>query len=278
MKSSDDTLEIYFQQIRAIPLLTFEDELALSKQIEQGDMAAQHKLVNANLRLVIKIARLYTATDVSFMDLVQEGNLGLMHAAEKYDYRKNVRFCTYANWWIRQYINRYLTNKRRLVRLPHQKEEILRKIQRTYHSLTQTLMHQPQNKDIAQELGISLRDVDYIMNMSAGPLPLETDSPENDVSASMECREDYTYNPEWNLFRESSRANAMRIINKLKDKEKRVLSYRYQLNGCKQHTLREIGNAMDISPETVRQIELKALQKIRSHAKELQESVYMEAM
>jgi RNA polymerase primary sigma factor len=274
----DDMIGTYFRQIKVFPLLNFEEELALAARIQKGDTAAMHTLVNSNLRLVVKIARLYTAPDVSFMDLIQEGNLGLMHAAEKYDPRKNVRFCTYASWWIRQFISRYLTNRRRLVRLPHRKEEMLRKIRRTYHSLSQTLMHQPRNEDIARELGISVQDVDYIINMGAGPLPLETEAPEAENTAMMEFQEDYTYNPERNLFRESSRAGTMRVLNKLKDREKRVLAYRYQLNGTERHTLREIGDEMDISPETVRQIELKALKKIRSHAKELKDCVCLEAM
>jgi RNA polymerase primary sigma factor len=274
----DDIVGSYFRQIKSLPLLTFEEELELSRRIKAGDIEARNKLINANLRLVIKIARLYIAQDVSFMDLIQEGNLGLIHAVEKYDYAKNVRFCTYAIWWIRQFINRYLTNKRRLVRLPHRKEEMLRKIKRTYHSLSQTLMHQPRNKDIADELGISVRDVDFIINMSSGPLPLETESPESDTSMTLEYHEDYTYNPERNLFRESSRDGTMRVLNKLKDREKRVLAYRFQLNGSDRYTLREIGAKMDLSPEAIRQIEIKALKKIRSHAEELRDCVCLEAM
>ena len=274
----DDMVGSYFRQIKAFPLLSFEEELELSRRIKAGDIEARNKLINANLRLVIKIARIYIAQDVSFMDLIQEGNLGLIHAVEKYDHAKNVRFCTYAIWWIRQFINRYLTNKRRLVRLPHRKEEMLRKIKRTYHSLSQTLMHQPRNKDIADELGISVRDVDFIINMSSGPLPLEIESPESDMSMTMEFHEDYTYNPERNLFRQSSRDGTMRVLNKLKDREKRVLAYRFQLNGSDRYTLREIGAKMDLSPEAIRQIEIKALKKIRSHAEELRDCVCLEAI
>jgi RNA polymerase primary sigma factor len=274
----DDTAATYFQQIKVFPLLTFEEELELAGHIQKGDIAAKNRLINSNLRLVVKIAQLYTARDVSFMDLIQEGNMGLMHAAEKYDPQKNVRFCTYASWWIRQFISRYLTNKRRLVRLPHRKEEILRKIQRTYHSLSQSLMHQPRNKDIAQELGISVKDVDFIINMSSGPLSLEMDPSEAENAAVIEFQEDYTYNPERSLFRQSSKDGTMHVLNKLKDRERRVLAYRYQLNGGKRHTLREIGDKMDISAETVRQIELKALKKIRSHADELKDCVCLEAM
>jgi RNA polymerase primary sigma factor len=274
----DDVCKTYFRQIRAFPLLSSEEEQDLSKRIQQGDIAARNKLVNANLRLAVRIARLYMAPDVSLMDLIQEGNMGLMRAAEKYDYAKNVRFYAYASWWIRQFITRYLVSKRRLVRLPHRKEETLRKIQQVRHSLSQTLTRQPKNDEIAHELGISIQDVDFILNMSSGPLPLETDVGKTENAPIMELREDYTYNPERNLFRQSSRDYTMRVLNKLKAREKRVITYRFQLEGSDRHTLREIGDVMDLSPETVRQIEKKALKKIRSHADELKDWVYSEAI
>lgn len=275
---NDDMLKTYFKQIKVYPLLDFETELELSKRIRAGDHVALHKLINANLRLVVKIARPYITSGVSFLDLIQEGNLGLIHAAERYDHAKNVRFCTYAGWWIRQFISRYLTNKRRMVRLPHRKEEILRRIQRTYHTLSQTLMHQPKNEDIADELGISVQDVDFIINMSSGPLPLEIDAWEDNSSATMEIHEDYTYNPERNLFRQSSHDGTIRFLNKLKDRERKVIAYRYQLEGNERHTLKEIGDELDLSPETVRQIEIRALQKIRSHAEELKDYIFLEAI
>jgi RNA polymerase primary sigma factor len=277
-KSNDVLLETYFKQIKVFPLLSFEQELELSKKIQKGNVEALHKLVNSNLRLVIKIAGLYNKSDVPILDIIQEGNMGLIHAAEKYDYRKNVRFCTYASWWIRQFISRYIVSKNRLVRLPIRKEEILRKIQRTYHLLCQTLMHQPGNSDIAKELGIPVKDVDTIVNMAAGsPIFEQYDSDEEAVSA-IDVHEDYTYCPERNLMKEFSRDNTMRVLSKLKDREKRILTYRYQLNGCERHTLREIGDRFDISPETVRQIEMRALKKIRSHANELKECLYVEAI
>ena len=271
-------LETYFRQIKVFPLLTFEDEIELAMKIQNGDKAAVHKLVNSNLRLVVKIARPYVNGDISIMDIIQEGNMGLMHAAEKYDYRKNVRFCTYANWWIRQYISRYLANKCRIVRLPHRKEEILRKIQRTYNSLSQTLMHQPNNREIAGELGISVQDVDFIISMSCGPLCLETDNSSDEFSPVSDFHADYTYSPEKAFLQKSSRDGTMQFLDLLKDREKRIITYRYQLDGCERHTLKKIGDKMGISPETVRQIEMKALKKIRSRADDLRKIVQMEAM
>jgi RNA polymerase primary sigma factor len=274
----DDILQTYFTQIKAIPLLNFEEELELSRRIQRGDNEALHRLINANLRLVVKIAQPYITSDIPFLDLIQEGNMGLMHAAERYDHAKNVRFCTYAGWWIRQFISRYLTNKRRIVRLPHRKEEILRKIQRTYHNLSQTLMHQPRTEDIANELGISVQDINFIINMSSGPLPLEMEAWEDETTTMVELHEDYTYNPERNLFRQFSCDGALRCLDRLKYREKQVLLYRYQLNGNDRCTLKEIGDEMDLSPETVRQIEIKAMQKIRSRAEELKDYVFLEAM
>jgi RNA polymerase primary sigma factor len=275
---SEDLLQIYFDQIKIYPLLEREQEIELARLASEGDKDALQKLIKANLRLVIKIARSYTAPDIQFMDLIQEGNMGLMHAAEKYDYKKNVRFCTYAGWWVRQFIIRYLANKHRLVRLPHRKEEMLRKVQRTYHSLSQTLMHQPRTEEIAGELGVPAKDIDFILNMSYGILPLEMDNTKDDYAATMEVHEDYTYCPERNLFRQYYRESARRFLDKLKDRERKVLSYRYQLEDDKQYTFKEIGAKMDLSPEMVRQIELKALAKIRRHANEMDYYDYQEAM
>ena len=277
-KKEPDLLQIYYDQIKSYPLLTPEEETELARRIRQGDREARKKMTNANLRLVLKIARPYIARDVPFMDLIQEGNIGLIHATEKFDYTKNVRFCTYAGWWIRQYIIRYLTNKRRIVRLPHRKEEILRRIQRTYHTLSQTLMHQPRSEDIASELGISVHDIDFIINMSSGPLPLELEAKNNDSASVIEIHEDYTYSPERNMLKQYYREGARRFLDRLKDREKQVISYRYQLDNNEPYTLKEIGDKMELSTETVRQIEIKALAKIRSHADEFMEYCAMEAM
>jgi len=277
-EKQEDILQIYFNQIKAYPLLEPDEELTLARLIQQGDQNALHQLIRANLRLVVKIARPYGAPDVSFMDLIQEGNMGLMHAAEKYDPEKKLRFCTYAGWWIRQFIVRYLTNKRRMVRLPHRKEEILRRIQHTYHALSQTLMHQPRTEDIASELGISVQDIDFIVNMSSGPLSLELDTNREDNATVMEIHEDYTYSPERTLLRKYYHDGARRFLDRLKDREKQVLSYRYQLEGGKPYTLKEIGDKMDLSPETIRQIEKKALAKIRNHADEFKQFGFLEAM
>jgi RNA polymerase primary sigma factor len=278
MISGDNLLETYFKQIKDFPLLSFEEELELSKEIQAGNTEALHKLVNSNLRLVAKIAGLYSIPDIPVLDIIQEGNMGLLHAAGKFDYRKNVRFCTYASWWIRQFISRFLSKKRRIVRLPQKKEEALRKIQHTYHLLCQTLMYQPKNSDIAKELGVSVQDVDSIISMTADFLPFEQNIVDDESVCAVDIHEDYTYSPERSLMKKNSQDGTMRVLERLKEKEKRILSYRYQLNGSERYTLREIGEKLDISPETVRQIEIRALKKIRKHANELKECVYVEAI
>jgi RNA polymerase primary sigma factor len=278
-KSDDnDALHTYFEQIKVYPLLSFDEEMELSRLIQLGNQGAIDRLIKANLRLVIKIARTYVKPDVPILDLIQEGNIGLMYAAKKYDHAKKVRFCTYANWWIRQCINRYLTNKRRIVRLPHRKEEMLRKIQRTYFTLNQTLMRQPRTEDIADELGISVQEINYIVNMSSGPVPLELDTGKDDAISVVEAHEDYTYCPERHLFKQYYREGARRTLDRLKDREKQVLAYRYQLNGDGPRSLKEIGKKLNLSPETVRQIESKALAKIRSCVYELEFFGYQEAI
>jgi RNA polymerase primary sigma factor len=275
---ADDIFSIYYEQIRVYPLLDADEELELSRLIQQGDTNALHKLVKSNLRLVFKVARTYTAPDISFMDLVQEGNIGLMHAAEKYDYARKVRFCTYASWWIRQFISRYMANKRRIVRLPLRKEEMLRRIQRAYHTLSQSLQHQPRAEEIADELGISVQDVNFITNMSSGPLSLELDVNRDDGTTVMQIHEDYTYCPERTLFRQYYRDGARRFLDRLKDRERQVISYRYRLVDGEPHTLKEIGDKLDLSPETVRQIEKRALAKIRSYADEMKYYGFPEAI
>jgi RNA polymerase primary sigma factor len=262
----DDVLQAYFNQLKSIPLLTFEEECALSKRILQGDEDARKKLIEANLRLVIKIARAHLSTNVPLMDIIQEGNIGLMHAAEKYDYKKNVRFSTYAAWWIRQSISRYFSNKQRTIRLPHRKEEILKKIKKTSQTLGQELMRQPRLEEIAEAVNISVEDIELILNMSNIPISLETEC--DDDAAVIDIHEDYTFNPEREFMRENSKQDVLRFLDALKDKERRVLMYRYQFNGDEPHTLKGISLKMGLSPETIRQIEIRALKTIRRQAKQ----------
>ncbi|MDR1950304.1 MAG: RNA polymerase sigma factor RpoD/SigA [Spirochaetaceae bacterium] len=275
---NEDILQKYFTEIKAIPLLTFAEELDLSKRIQRGDIAARQRLIEANLRLVVKIARTFLGSNAALMDLIQEGNIGLMHAAEKYDHLKNVRFSTYANWWIRQSISRYLANKRRVIRLPHRKEELLRKIQKAYHTLSQILTRQPNITEISEEIGVPAGDIAYILNITNGLLSLETDAGDIESTSLMDVHEDYTYSPERAFMRKSFKVDTLHSLNRLKDREKRILMYRYQLNGDERHTLKTIGDKMGLSPETVRQIEIRALRKMRDNVDPSWHSGYVEAI
>jgi RNA polymerase primary sigma factor len=273
-----NALGVYFNQIRAIPLLSFEEALELSRRIQNGDKEARRRLIEANLRLVIKIARRYASGSIPLMDIIQEGNLGLIRAVEKYDYSRNIRFSTYASWWIRQAISRYISNKQRVIRLPHRKEVLLHKIQKAYHLLSQTLMRQPRSGEIAEYLGLPLEDVERLVRAGSGAVSLDMGIMPDESATVEDTHEDYTYNPERVFLKKSARADTIRFLGMLKDRERRILMSRYQLNGCKDRTLKTIGDQMGISPETVRQIEMKAVEKIRRRADELRNSVYYEAM
>jgi RNA polymerase primary sigma factor len=271
--SREDTLRAYFAQIKRSRLLSFEEELALSRRVLQGDDAARQTLIEANLRLVVRIAKKYITRDVALLDLIQEGNLGLIKAASKYDFRKNVRFSTYASWWIKQAIVRALSNKRRTIRLPHRKEEKLRKINKAYNALSQELKRTPNIGEIAEELGLKKREVETIVQLSNAVVSLDGPGQE-DSGTLQDVIEDNSYIPERELLRENLRERTLKFLETLMEKEKQILLYRFAFYGGKKYTLKKIGDEMGISPETVRQIEIRALRKLKENAEELREFVY----
>ncbi len=271
--SREDALRAYFAQIKRSRLLTFEEELALSRRVLEGDDSARQTLIESNLRLVVRIAKKYMTRDVSLLDLIQEGNLGLIKAASKYDFRKHVRFSTYASWWIKQAIVRALSNKRRTIRLPHRKEEKLRKINKAYNTLSQELKRAPNIEEIAQELGLKIREVETIVQLS-NPI-VSLDGPTQEDSGTLQdVIEDNSYTPERDLLREDLRERTLKFLETLLEKEKQILLYRFAFYGGKKYTLKKIGDEMGISPETVRQIEIRALRKLKETAEELREFVY----
>ena len=269
---SEDVLRTYFDQIKSTPLLTFEQELELSRRSLRGDELARQKLIESNLRLVVKIAKGFVSPDVPLLDLIQEGNLGLIRAAQKYDYAKNVRFSTYANWWIKQAITRSLANKRRAIRLPHRKEEALKKIQKAYNTLSQLYMRRPSTEEVAAEVGIPVLDVEYILSLANGIVSLDAETGDDSGSLIDLC-EDFTYSPDREVIRESVRAETMNFLERLLEREKRILMYRFQFYGGERYTLKRIGEEMGISPETVRQIEMRAIRKLREQAADLKDYV-----
>ncbi|MDR0410358.1 MAG: RNA polymerase sigma factor RpoD/SigA [Treponema sp.] len=273
-------LQVYYSQIKTIPLLSFDEELELSKRIAQGDDTARKRLVEANLRLVLKIARSYTACEVGLMDVIQEGNIGLMRAADKYDYKKNVRFSTYANWWIRQAIIRYFASSQRLIRLPLKKEELLKTIKSVSQQLNQKLMREPRPEEIAKELDISVHDVKLLLNITSDFASLEIEDSEESTSI-LNIQEDYTYNPEMEFIRKSSKEDIRHFLSILKENERRVIMERYQFNGNEIRTLKHISVKMGLSTEAVRQIEKRAIKRLQIQAEkfdELKSLFYREAI
>jgi RNA polymerase primary sigma factor len=271
--AKEDTLRAYFDQIKKARLLTFEEELALSRRIRRGDEAARQQLITANLRLVVRIAKKYMTPDVSLLDLIQEGNLGLIKAAAKYDYRKQVRFSTYASWWIKQAIVRALSNKRRVIRLPHRKEEKLRRINKAYNTLSQQLKRTPSSQEIAAELGIRKQEVDTIVGLSNAVVSLDGPTPEQNGTLQ-DLVMDTNYVPDQQILRDSLREKTLAFLETLLEKEKQILLYRFAFYGGRKYTLKMIGDELGISPETVRQIEIRALRKLRECASELREYAF----
>src|SRR6056297_2220526 len=268
-----DALQQYFAGIKKEPLLDFEEELELSRRIEMGDDAALTRMIKANLRLVVKIARSYLSSGVSLLDLIQEGNIGLMKAAEKFDYRKNVRFSTYAAWWIRQSIVRALAKSQRHIKLPHRKEELLRKVQRFYYSYSQDFGRKPEMHEIATALHVKESEVSAVLYSSNPVVSLDWEDEQTD-SRLGDMFEDTTYLPDDELLKKCAQEDTVKFLDHLREKERQVLLYRLSFFGGKKVTLKRIGEEMGISPETVRQIEMKAIKKLRLHADEMREYIY----
>ncbi len=262
--STESILDSYYAGIKRIPLLDADDEQELSRRIALGDEKARQKLIEANLRLVIKIARAYITPDMPLLDLIQEGNVGLIKAAEKFDGRRKVRFSTYASWWIKQTITRALVNSRRTIRLPHRKEELLRRIQRSYNLLTQRLQREPLDAEVAAELRVPVNAVTELRSFSGSVVSLESDL-DDDSGGVIDVYEDWSYSPDTALIADNLREETARMLALLMEKERRILMYRFELSG-ERRTLKTIGDELGISPETVRQIEKRALRKLRDHA------------
>jgi RNA polymerase primary sigma factor len=266
--STDDILKIYYERVKHIPLLTAQDERNLSIRIQDGDESAKSRLIESNLRLVIKIARAFSNFDVPLIDLIQEGNLGLIKAAERFDYRKNVRFSTYASWWIRQSITRSMVNTRRAIRLPHRKEDLIRRIHKTSSDLSQVLGCAPSHADIAEELLIEESVVRETLELAGTVMPLEAFPDNEEIGSIIDIYEDRTYSPESELMRSCLREQTMDLLDALMEKERQVLMYRFEFFGSGKQTLKRIGENMNLSAETIRQIEKRAIRKLREQSED----------
>ncbi|MBP7553146.1 MAG: RNA polymerase sigma factor RpoD/SigA [Spirochaetes bacterium] len=266
----DNNLKFYFDQIKVGNLLTSEEEVELSKRIQNGDSLALDKMIRSNLRLVVKIAKRYMTPEWQLCDLIQEGNIGLMKAAEKFDYRKNVRFSTYASWWIKQAIIRSISNKRRIIRLPHRKEEKLRKINKTISELTQELNRNPSVEEISDKIGYKEIDIINLKNVTENFVSIDSEINE-DGFVFLNFLNDEKYCPERILNQDNLKKLTEEILENLKMKEKEIIKQRFAFNDRKKETLKSIAKNLGISPETVRQIEIKAIKKIKENYPYLKE-------
>jgi RNA polymerase primary sigma factor len=263
---NEDTYKFYIGQVTKVPLLTFKEELELSRAVQAGNEVARKKLIEANLRLVIKIAYEFSADKHSLMDLIQEGNMGLIHAVEKYDPDRMIRFSTYTAWWIRQAIYVYLYGRQRIIRLPQRKEEVLRKIHKTYNILSQINMRNPTADEIAEEIGISKEDIELVLTTSQDTLSLENLEYDDESNGVINSLGDLTYSPERALLRKNYREAVVKMLDILSAREKKVIVYRYLQGDEKPQTFRTISRKTGMSVEGVRQIEIVAMKKLRSQA------------
>ena len=269
--NSDDSVKIYLQQIGKIPLLSPAQELDLTKQIyETQSTFAKNLLVNANLRLVVSIAKRYIGRGLSFLDLIQEGNLGLMKAAGRFDYTKGYKFSTYATWWIQQSITRAIAGKARIIRLPIHLTESLGKIRRITLDLTTELGHAPSKQEIAYRLGISVSKLNSIIKSAQSTISMET--PANSAEDSSKIADfivdESTITPDSRVTQENLFHDIRKMLNQLSQKERDVLILRYGLdNSGTKKTLDEIGTQYGVSRERIRQIENRAISKLKKLCK-----------
>ena len=266
--SSDDPVRLYLKEIGKYPLLTTEEEIALAKQIAEGtpeeQAAAKKKLSEANLRLVVSIAKRYVGRGMQFLDLIQEGNLGLIKAAEKFDYTKGYKFSTYATWWVRQAITRAIADQARTIRIPVHMVETINKLIRVNRQLAQELGRDPTPADIAKAMGISASKVREIIKIAQEPVSLETPIGEEEDSHLGDFIEDENAPaPAEVASNAMMREQLQEVLHTLTPREEKVIRLRFGLEDGQAHTLEEVGKEFNVTRERIRQIEAKALRKIR---------------
>jgi len=267
MQTNDETLSAYFHSIRHIRLLSREEEEQLAHRIAKGDEKARQRLIEANLRLVVRVAHSMWNPSLSLSDMIQEGNIGLMKAAQKFDGDRNVRFSTYAVWWIRQSISRAIINTGRTIRLPHRKEQLVRKIHAEKNALSQSLKRTPTQSELSIRLGIPENAIEELLAMSEMVSGLDLVREESQETLSvLDTYEDYTYAPEKAFSQAVFREQTNAMLSRLGDRERRVIEQRFEINGKCRKSLKSMGKDMNLSPETVRHIEKKALQKLQIEA------------
>jgi len=261
----DDPVRMYLKEIGRVPLLTAEEEVELAKRMEMGDREAKQRLIESNLRLVVSIAKRYVGRGMAFLDLIQEGNMGLIKAVEKFDYRKGYKLSTYATWWIRQAITRAIADQARTIRIPVHMVETINKLVRTSRELVQELGREPTAEEIAEKMGITPEKVREIQKIAQEPVSLETPIGEEEDSHLGDFIEDVdALAPDEAASYLLLKEQIEEVLSGLNDREQRVLRLRFGLDDGRPRTLEEVGREFGVTRERIRQIEAKALRKLRN--------------
>lgn len=272
---SDDSVRLYLREIGKIPLLTPEEELALAQKVKAGDKNAKDKMAEANMRLVVSIAKRYSGRGLDFLDLIQEGNTGLLRAVEKFDPDKGFKFSTYATWWIRQAITRAIADQARTIRIPVHMVETINKLLRTQRRMTQELNREPSIEELAKEMEMEPEKIEYVMKIKQDITSLDAnvrDDDDDSVLGDFIEDEDAT-SPEESATTQLLKEQVKDMLSVLTEREQKILKMRFGLEDGKSHTLEEVGQEFSVTRERIRQIEAKALSKLRKHkdAKKLYE-------
>lgn len=266
VESSDDSVRMYLREIGKIPLLASKDEIMLAKRIVQGDEVAKKRLAEANLRLVVSIAKRYIGRGLSLLDLIQEGNTGLLRAVEKFDYRKGFKFSTYATWWIRQAITRAIADQARTIRIPVHMVETINRLIRVQRQLVQDLGREPLPEEIAAEMEMEVDKVEQILKINQDTVSLEAPVGEEEDSRLGDFLEDKdSLSPEESAIYELLRNHIGEFLQFLNPREQKIIKMRFGLEDGRTHTLEEVGKEFGVTRERIRQIEAKALKKIKDH-------------
>ena len=261
---TEDPVRMYLKEIGTVPLLSAEEELRLAKRKAEGDESAKERLIEANLRLVVSIAKRYVGRGMLFLDLIQEGNLGLIKAVEKFDYRKGYKFSTYATWWIRQAITRAIADQARTIRIPVHMVETINKLIRVSRQLLQELGREPTPEEIAEELDMPVERVREILKISQEPVSLETPiGEEEDSHLGDFIQDDNVPVPAEAAAQTLLKEQLDEVLDTLTEREQKVLRLRFGMNDGRARTLEEVGKEFDVTRERIRQIEAKALRKLR---------------
>jgi RNA polymerase primary sigma factor len=270
-----DSVRTYLKEIGGVSLLSAKDEVRLAKLIEKGDQQAKNALIEANLRLVVSVAKRYMGRGLNLLDLIQEGNLGLIRAVEKFDYRKGFKFSTYATWWIRQAVSRAIADQARTIRIPVHMVDAINRVTRTQRQLVQDLGREPTSAEIGKELDLPPTKVEDLLKLARETVSLEAPMGETEASLADFIEDDPTRQPEAIAAEKIMKEDLQRTLAGLPERERRIIELRYGLSGNEPMTLEQVGQAFGVTRERIRQMEIKTLRRLQAFrmARALQESL-----